>query len=274
MPSRLAASESTFSEMPHVPLVLLCVALLVVAAALLALQKQHGRIHKIRKKFDALAGEEHRMFSFLHDLGFAIENEPSPSVLSRIIVEGVGNVVAARGGAIYFISSENEHLSPSHISDDCPPLIEVPQEIRQKAQQDPRALSSYLRLSRVPLDEGVLGHCLTLGEPLHVRDLQNHAAFAGAQFPQEERISALLAPLRHAHRDLGVLAVARRHCDGGFTANDFEVFRTAAEQSSFALGNARIHREANEKHAIESELQNAREVQRILLPQADPVIGG
>ena len=36
--------------------------------------------------------------------------------------------------------------------------------------------------------------------------------------------------------------VARRHEDGGFTSNDFAVFRSASEQSSFAIGNARIHR--------------------------------
>jgi len=62
--------------------------------------------------------------------------------------------------------------------------------------------------------------------------------------------------------------------DGSFTANDFAVFRSAAEQSSFAIGNARLHRVAHEKRAMESELQNAREVQRILLPQQDPLIAG
>jgi sigma-B regulation protein RsbU (phosphoserine phosphatase) len=71
-----------------------------------------------------------------------------------------------------------------------------------------------------------------------------------------------------------VLVLARRHEDGAFTNNDLAVFRSAAEQSSFAIGNARIHREAHEKRAIESELHNAREVQRILLPQEDPVISG
>ena len=62
--------------------------------------------------------------------------------------------------------------------------------------------------------------------------------------------------------------------DGGFNGNDFAVFRSAAEQSSFAIGNARIHREAHEKRAMENELQNAREVQRILLPQEEPVVAG
>ena len=71
-----------------------------------------------------------------------------------------------------------------------------------------------------------------------------------------------------------MLVVARHREDGPFTANDFAVFRSASEQSSFAIGNARIHREAHEKRAIEGELKNAREVQRILLPQENPVVSG
>jgi sigma-B regulation protein RsbU (phosphoserine phosphatase) len=113
-----------------------------------------------------------------------------------------------------------------------------------------------------------------VGEPIHVEDLKNHPSFSHALTHYKADVSALLSPLRHANKDLGVLVVARRHSDGGFTGNDFAVFRSAAEQSSFAIGNARIHREANEKRAIENELKNAREVQRILLPQRDPVLPG
>jgi sigma-B regulation protein RsbU (phosphoserine phosphatase) len=107
-----------------------------------------------------------------------------------------------------------------------------------------------------------------------VEDVKSHPSFSDAFSRYTDDVSALLSPLRHANKDLGVLVVARRHIDGGFSANDFAVFRSAAEQSSFAIGNARIHREANEKRAIESELKNAREVQRILLPQQDPVVPG
>ena len=107
-----------------------------------------------------------------------------------------------------------------------------------------------------------------------MRDVKSHPSFRDAFTRYSDNVAALLAPLRHAGRDLGVLVVARRHQDGGFTANDFTVFRSAAEQSSFAIGNARIHREAHEKRAMEGELQNAREVQRILLPQKDPVVSG
>ncbi len=195
-------------------------------------------------------------------------------MLSRIIVDGIEKVVAARGGAIYFLNAEGVFLSPSYISEECPPLIGIPVEIRKKAERDPRALESHVRLSRIAMEDGILGHCLSVGEPIHIPDVKNHVAFRDAFSRYTDDVSVLLSPLRHANKDLGVLAVARRHEDGNFSNNDFAVFRTAAEQSSFAIGNARIHREAHEKRAMESELRNAREVQRILLPQHDPVIDG
>jgi sigma-B regulation protein RsbU (phosphoserine phosphatase) len=260
--------------MPDFTAIISAVGALMIAVLLLALQNQRRKSRAIRKKFNDLEGEEHRMFTFLHDLGLAIENEPSPSLLSRIIVDGIDKVVTARGGAIYFMNAENNFLNPSYISEECPPLIGIPVEIRKKAEHDPRALESHLRLSRVALDEGILGHCLSVGEPVYIKDVKNHPAFRDTFIRYTDDVSALLCPLRHANKDLGVLVVARRHEDGYFTANDFAVFRSAAEQSSFAIGNARIHREAHEKRAIEGELKNAREVQRILLPQQDPVVAG
>ena len=247
------------------------IALVVLA---LAFRNQRRRSHAIRRRFRDFEGEEQRMFSFLLELGLAIENEPSPSALSRIIVDGISKVVTARGGAIYFFGKEGGYLHPSYISEDCPPLIGIPVEVRNKAARDPRSLASHVRLSRVAMDEGILGHCLTVGTPIHVPDVKSHAAFRDAFIRYTDDVAAMLAPLRHAGKDLGVLVVARRHQDGGFTANDFAVFRSAAEQSSFAIGNARVHREAHEKRVIEGELQNAREVQRILLPQSDPVVAG
>jgi sigma-B regulation protein RsbU (phosphoserine phosphatase) len=252
----------------------LVVLTLVALVLLLAFRNQRRRAHLIRKRLKDLEGEEQRMFSFLGDLGLAIENEPSASVLSRIIVDGIDKVVTARGGAIYFVGADNNFLNPSYISEECPPLIGIPVEVRKKAQRDPRALESHVRLSRVAIDDGILGHCLSLGIPMHVRDVKNHPSFRDAFTRYTDDVSALLSPLRYAGKDLGVLVVARRHQDGVFNTNDFTVFRAAAEQSSFAIGNARIHREANEKRAIEGELRNAREVQRILLPQADPVVAG
>lgn len=255
-------------------LLFLVPSLLATIILAFALRNQRRRKKILRQRFSALEGEEKRMFSFLHDLGHAIEGEPAPSLLSRIIVDGIDKVVEARGGAVYFLGADQSFLTPSYISADCPPLIGIPVEIRKRAERDPRALESHVRLARVAVDEGILGYCLTVGEAIHVPDIKNHPSFRDAFVSYTENVSALVAPLRHAGKDLGVLVVARKHEDGSFTPNDFTVFASAAEQSSFAIGNARVHREAHEKRAIENELQNAREVQRILLPQEDPVVPG
>jgi len=257
---------------PSSVLVLAC--LIVILALVISLQNQRRRKRQILKKFQDMEGEETRMFSFLHELGIAIESEPSPSLLSRIIVDGIDKVVKARGGAVYLLGPDKSFLLPSYISEECPPLVGIPVEVRKRAERDRRALESHLRLSRVGVDDGILGYCLTIGEPIHVPDIKNHPSFRDAFIRYTENVAALVAPLRHAGKDLGVLVVARLHSDGPFTSNDFAVFSSAAEQSSFAIGNARIHREAHEKRAIENELQNAREVQRILLPQDDPVVSG
>jgi len=250
--------------------------LFVIAAVVLvvALQNQRRRSRRLRIRFRDHDAKEHRMFTFLHDLGESIENEPSPAVLSRIIVDGIDKVVKATGGAIYFISDESGFLNPSYVSEDCPPLTGIPDEVRKRAEKDPRAIESHIRLSRVPVGEGILGFCLEAGEAIQVDDMKAHPAFRSALAHYPDDVSVLAAPLRHAGKNMGVLAVARRHQDGYFSENDFAVFKSAAEQSAFAIGNARVHKEASEKRAMEGELRTAREVQQVLLPQKDPVVPG
>ncbi len=119
-----------FILQPDPTLIGLIASLALISALLLALQNQRRRNRRIRSRFNEFEGEEQRMFSFLHDLGEAIENEPSPAVLSRIIVDGIDKVVKARGGAVYFLGDNKSYLHPSYISNDCPPLIGIPVEVR------------------------------------------------------------------------------------------------------------------------------------------------
>ena len=52
------------------------------------------------------------------------------------------------------------------------------------------------------------------------------------------------------------------------------MFKSIAEQSAFALYNAIIYSEANEKKRLDHDLEIARDIQRILLPSEAPVIDG
>jgi sigma-B regulation protein RsbU (phosphoserine phosphatase) len=59
-----------------------------------------------------------------------------------------------------------------------------------------------------------------------------------------------------------------------FTQSDFVVFKSISEQSAFALYNAIIYSEANEKKRLDHDLEIARDIQRILLPAQAPDVPG
>src|SRR6185295_20276060 len=59
-----------------------------------------------------------------------------------------------------------------------------------------------------------------------------------------------------------------------FTPSDFVVFKSIAEQSAFALYNAIIYSEANEKKRLDHDLEIARDIQRVLLPTEPPSVTG
>jgi len=216
------------------------------------------------------------MFDFLHHLGEVIEKDVSHRQLYKEIVEGFTKVLSADGGVLYLLSEDQKSLIPQYISPECPPLIGVPVEIKDRAKRDRRALESHLRLAKAPVDEGVLGAVLTAGEAQLIGSVKDHESFRDAFVSYDEEVTALLAPLKYGGRDLGVVALVRK--DGlsaeEFTSNDFEVFRSASEQSAFAMGNAMIHRELVEKRKLEDEVRTASEVQHVLLPSEEPRIPG
>ncbi len=253
---------------------IVAVSAVLFVVCLLTLRKERIRFNLIQKEKDDIVGEEKRMFDFLRNLGLAIEKDITSGLLYKKIVDGFSDVLDADGGALYLLSESRGHLIPKYISPDCPPLVGVPVEIANRAKKDPRALRSHVQLSKVSVDEGVLGAVLATGECLHIENVKNHESFRDAFVSYEEEASALLSPLQHGGRDLGVVAIVRKHENGTFSANDFDVFRSVSEQSAFAMGNAMIHQELTEKRKLDDEVRTAREVQNVLLPSTEPNITG
>jgi phosphoserine phosphatase RsbU/P len=77
---------------------------------------------------------------------------------------------------------------------------------------------------------------------------------------------------------IGVLAAADRETrDGGiapFEANELRLLALFGNQVAIALENARLHREALEKQAMERDLELAATIQRDILPKAIPKVEG
>src|SRR5256884_7155401 len=80
--------------------------------------------------------------------------------------------------------------------------------------------------------------------------------------------------LLYGKQNMGVLAVGNGPMGAPFTPSDFVVFKSITEQSAFALYNAIIYSEANEKKRLDHDLAIARDIQRILLPAEAPSVNG
>jgi len=96
-------------------------------------------------------------------------------------------------------------------------------------------------------------------------------------FPSCETFVAV--PIKGSNDSIiGVLAAADRETReggiGAFEANELRLLALFANQVAIALENARLHREALEKQAMERELELAATIQRDILPKSIPQVDG
>ena len=245
----------------------------LIVCGIVVLRLQHKVLDATREKI-ALEGEEHRMLDFLHLLGLAIEDDYTPRKLYRMIVEGVEEVIDGDGSALYLLSGDGKDFVPAHLTAGCPPLMVFPKEVVDKLLGDQEGLLSYLRLVKCARANGLPELSLSSGESLRIADLRTRSELAGVAELIPENTEVMISPMKHGGRALGVLVVARTARELAFNRNDFDVFRAMAEQSAFALGNALVHQEVEEKRQLDRELHLARAVQRVLLPAEDPAVPG
>src|SRR5712671_5073766 len=256
------------------PIVFLGLFIASLAGWLLTWWRQKIRIRQLERSKEEIQIEETLVFDFLHGLGEAFTETIRAADLHRLIVEGASRVLDAQGGALYMMERAGGKLAPAFISKGCPPFIDVPTNILQQAASNPPELENYLRLHAIPPGEGIIGRVWQTREPVLLTDLANAPELAGLRGTSLGAASVMVMPLLYGKQNMGVLALGNGPSSPSFTPSDFVVFKSIAEQSAFALYNAIIYSEANEKKRLDHDLEIARDIQRILLPSEAPNVNG
>jgi sigma-B regulation protein RsbU (phosphoserine phosphatase) len=256
------------------PTVLLIVLLVSLAGWFVTTRAQSRRVRALERSKEEIQVEETLVFDFLHGLGEAFTETIRPNDLHRLIVEGATRILDAHGGALYLADRTGMKLFPTFISKGCPPLVEVPPHILQQAAATPVALESFLRLHNVLPGEGVVGRVWQNAQPVCLNELSQAPELSRLRDTSLATASLMVGPLLYGKQNMGVLALANGPMGAPFTQSDFVVFKSIAEQSAFALYNAIIYSEANEKKRLDHDLEIARDIQRILLPAEAPLING
>jgi phosphoserine phosphatase RsbU/P len=250
---------------------LLCAALVGWLATAVG---QRRRIQQLERSKEEIEVEETLVFDFLHGLGEAFRETIRPGDLHRLIVEGATRILDARGGALYMVDRTGAKLAPAFISKGAPPLVDVPDTVLQQSITNPAALENYLRNRTIEPNEGVIGRVWQNGVAANLSDLTGAPELAKLRASSFGSASVMITPLLYGRQNMGVLALGQAVKSAPFTASDFVIFKSIAEQSAFALYNAIIYSEANEKKRLDHDLHIAREIQRVLLPSVAPTVAG
>lgn len=237
--------------------------------------RKRGRtLDALRREQDAIVSEERRLFSFLHTLGGMISKDSREGTLHRMIVEGALKVTGGKGAAIYIHDETRSQLVPKYCSDGFAPVIEVSDKMLAEEKTNPGTLLSTIRWQAVAVKGGLLGSVFASQKSEHVPDIDADPRLPNSDNDHQRGVTMLAGPLSSGDRKLGVLVVTSPLKEQTFNQNDREVFASLVEQCAFALAHATAHQEAMSKRQLEKELENASEVQRILLPQSDPPLEG
>jgi phosphoserine phosphatase RsbU/P len=256
------------------PSVLFALLAAAVTGWIVTFWQQQRRIRALERSKEEIQVEETLVFDFLHGLGEAFRETIRSQDLHRLIVEGATRVLDAHGGALYLVDRSGTKLQPAFLSKGCPPLVEVPGNILHQTTTTPAALDGFLRLHPVKSGEGLLGAVWQTMQPVHLTDVRGVPELARLRETALGTASVMATPLLYGKQNMGVLALANGPMGSPFSSSDFVVFKSIAEQSAFALYNAIIYSEANEKKRLDHDLEIARDIQRILLPEESPAIPG
>ncbi len=120
------------------------------------------------------------------------------------------------------------------------------------------------------LDQELADRLLEAGAPLSFQE-NTEFIFPGCQ-------AYVAVPIKGNNAIVGVLAAADRETReggiGAFEANELRLLSLFATQAGIALENARLHKEALEKQAMQRDLELAATIQSNILPKAIPQIEG
>lgn len=213
------------------------------------------------------------VFDFLHDLGEAFREEMDQNQILEIVLQSIIKVTSARAGVIYLKSANDSQLAAEAVHGMFPPPIPIAPEAVKKIASREEFLHATLRHEPIPFKDGHLFvQAFKEGKPVLIQGpVPGLPAFSESAL---EIHSMILVPLSYRNEKMGVLAVANPLHGMGFNKADMEVVESVANQAAFSLYNAAVFTQLAEKKALDRDLENARQIQHILLPQSQPSIPG
>jgi sigma-B regulation protein RsbU (phosphoserine phosphatase) len=252
---------------------LLCLLFFVACSLWLLAQwrRETVRSQGVAELLSRMEEEKLVVFKMLEDLGGSFSDTSTPEDLAQIALKCSINITGGMAGAVFEMDSRDGTLRAISVSGLFPPLTSLPKSVETKLVSRAGHLEDFLRTE--PLSAS---HVL-IAEAFESAGMLLESAVGDERLPQFDDPSLkwesmVAVPINYREDNYGILILANK--PGGFNRTDLGVLRSIAALAAFSLHNARVQHQLAEKHRLDHDLEVAREIQRVLLPDQCPELRG
>jgi sigma-B regulation protein RsbU (phosphoserine phosphatase) len=154
-------------------------------------------------------------------------------------------------------------------------VLKVDNIVADQLSSRPESLDAFLRLEAIPADStSVIGEVAQSGKAIFAAQTELDERFPWFRQKNLQTETYMAVPLHYRNEQLGVLALANRDEGKSFSKADFELIQSVADQAAYSLQHAKIYTQLTEKKKLDHDIEVAREIQRILLPNVAPEMEG
>jgi sigma-B regulation protein RsbU (phosphoserine phosphatase) len=239
-----------------------------------ALRESFAQTQRIQQ----LVAERRTILDLLHQIGATLHSDsPDTPHLAHTILQHLCHATCAQSAAIYLFDEHSKHLRLLALHGAFPPPMPIDSGTAEILSKRPEHIKAYLEQHPIPLDS-------KNPLPLARAALEWKSHFWPA-IPDKHKLpqspppplrydSAIILTLEYYNKRLGLLVLANRIDSKPFTLYDYDLAQTIAEQTSFAIEQHQILSLLNAKAKMDRDVNTAKEIQQLLLPQQSPSLSG
>jgi sigma-B regulation protein RsbU (phosphoserine phosphatase) len=235
--------------------------------------KARARADRIEEEKLVLAQEKQLVVDFMHHMVQALGEGLSREDLFQRIVHAAILCTGALSACIFEKRSDNK-MQGVAVEGLFPPHRPLPPQAKAKLTTRARFIEQVLKSEVFDMSEGIVGQVARTGMGVLVADAAADPRIVRHDDPALTVQSVIAAPIRFQDRTIGVLAVTNPADGLPFTASDFSLVMSLAEQAGLAVHNLESIHFQIEKKQLDLDLSLASGIQQMLLPDATPNVVG
>jgi len=235
-----------------------------------------GLFLKARREREQVRAEKQLVFQekeivveFMHDMVEALGEGLSREELFQRIVHAAILSTGALSACVFELI-EGDQLQGVAVEGLFPPHRPLPESSKVKLTTRARFIEQVLRSETFPVGEGFVGRVAKTRRAELIEDGIEDPRIVQHDDPALAIRSIIAAPILFTDRLIGVLAVANPVTGLPFTATDFSLVESLAEQAGLAIHNNEFLSLQVEKRQLDVDLSVARDIQQLLVPNEVP----